>query len=78
MQSSFTHTAKEIVGQKVKYFREKNNLTQQELGDLINADRQYVWKIEKAKISISLDYLDKIIIALNCTQENFLNTTVNL
>lgn len=72
MQSSLTHTAKVIIGQRVKFFRMKNNLTQQELADLIGADRQYVWRIEQGKISMSLDYLDKIILALNCKHEDFL------
>jgi transcriptional regulator with XRE-family HTH domain len=77
LQSSFTHTTKEIVGRKVKFFRKKNKLTQQGLGDLIDADRQYVWKVEHARISMSLDKLDRIIIALKCTQEDFLNITPN-
>ena len=72
MQSSLTHTSKTIIGQRVKFFRIKNNLTQQELADLIGADRQYVWRIEQGKISMSLDYLDKIITALNCKHEDFL------
>ncbi len=77
MQSSFTHTTKAIIGRKIKFFREKNKLTQQELGDLIGADRQYVWRVETGKISMSLDYLDKIIFALNCKHEDFLNTNPN-
>ncbi len=72
MQSSLTYTAKAIIGQRVKFFRIKNSLTQQELADLIGADRQYVWRIEQGKISMSLDYLDKIILALNCKHEDFL------
>ena len=77
MQSSFTHTTKAIIGRKVKFFREQNKFTQQELGDLIGADRQYVWRVETGKISMSLDYLDRIISALNCKHEDFLNTTPN-
>ena len=78
MQSSFTHTAKVIIGQRIKFFREKNNLTQQELADLMGIERQYVSKLETGKISMSLDYLDRIISALKCKHEDFLNTTVKL
>ena len=66
--------AKAIIGQRIKLFRIKKGLTQQELADLIGADRQYVWRIEAGKISMSLDYLDKIIVALNCKHEDFLVT----
>ena len=77
MQSSFIHSSKVIIGKKIKFFREKNSLTQQELADLIGGNRQYVSKLEKGKKNMTLDNLDKIIFALNCTQADFLNTTVN-
>lgn len=73
MHSSFTHTAKEIIGKKIKRLREKKNMTQQELADLIKADRQYVWKLENGKKNITLDYLDNIAKALQVQQSEFLN-----
>ena len=77
MQSSLSHTTKQIIGERIKFFREKNNLTLQELGDLIGAEKQYVWSLEKGMKNIKLDALDKIIIALNCKHEDFLNTNPN-
>ena len=77
MQSSFIHSSKVIIGKKIKFFREKNNLTQQELADLIGGERQYVSKLEKGKKNMTLDNLDRIIIALKCTQEDFLNIKPN-
>ena len=71
MPGSFIHSSKKIIGQKIKFFREKNKLTQQELADLIDVDRQYVWKLENGKKNITVDYLDKIIDKLNCTHEDF-------
>jgi transcriptional regulator with XRE-family HTH domain len=77
LQSSFIHSSKVIIGKKIKFFREKNNLTQQELADLIGGERQYVSKLEKGKKNMTLDNLDRIIIALKCTQEDFLNIKPN-
>ena len=74
MSNSFTHTAKQIIGKKIKLLREKKNMTQQELADLIKTDRQYVWKLEQGKKNITLDYLDKIAKALNVSQDEFINT----
>lgn len=74
MSNSFTYTAKQIIGKKIKFLREKKDMTQQELGELIGADRQYINKVEKGKKNITLDYLDKITKALNVTQDEFINT----
>jgi transcriptional regulator with XRE-family HTH domain len=70
---SFTHTCKTIIGQRIKFFREKNNFTQQELGDLIGADRQYVWQVESGKKNMTFNNLDKIINALKCGHAEFFN-----
>lgn len=74
LHSSFKHTAKEIIGKRIKLLREEKQLTQQALADLLNVDRQYIWKLEAGKKNLTLDYLDKIIFKLNCKQEDFLNT----
>lgn len=49
----------------------------QELAEVLNVDRQYVWRLENGKINLTLDYLDKIIKALNVKHEEFLNTNPN-
>ena len=46
-------------------------LTLQELGDKLDVDRQYVWRLENGKINMSPDYLDKIIENLKCKHEDF-------
>lgn len=76
MHSSFTYTAKQIVGKKIKFLREQKGMTQQELADLVKADRQYIYKIEAGKKNITLDYLDKIATALQVPQSEFLNTNI--
>jgi transcriptional regulator with XRE-family HTH domain len=70
-------TSREIIGRKIKNQRKKKNLTQQELADLLQVDRQYVWRLENGKINMTLDYLDKIIFKLNCKHEDFFNNNSN-
>lgn len=74
LRSSFTNSGKQIVGSKVKTMRQLRKLTQEELGDLIGATRQYVCRIEKGEINLTLDYIDKLASALNVEQNYFLNT----
>jgi transcriptional regulator with XRE-family HTH domain len=76
LHSHFTYTAKEIIGKKIKILREAKNLTQQDLADILNADRQYIWKIETGKKNITLDYLDKIAKALSVKQSELINTNL--
>ncbi len=52
------------VGKQVKYFREQNKLTQTELANLIGKDRQYLYKIEKGKVTPSIFTIGLIAYAL--------------
>lgn len=74
LRSEFKHSAREIIGSKVKAMRQLRKLTQEELGDLIGATRQYVCRIEKGEINLTLDYVDKLAKALDVDQNYFLNT----
>lgn len=65
------HNTKELVGLLIKKYRTDRQMTQQQLADLLNTDRQYVSKIENGKTNLSLDYLDKIISALKLTNKDF-------
>ena len=65
--------SKSIIGRTIKYRRKKLGLTLQELANLLEVDRQYVWKLENGKINMSLDYLDKVIDKLGCKHEDFFN-----
>lgn len=53
------------VGLRVAHLRKERNLTQQQLGDLIGSDRQYVSRIERADVSVSIQKLAIIAKALN-------------
>jgi len=64
-------TSKKIIGKMIKARREEKNITQSQLAGLLHIDRQYVWRIENGKINLTLNYLDKIILALKCTHDDF-------
>jgi len=51
-------------------------MTLQQLADAISSDRQYIWNIENGDINLTLDYIDRIAIALQVSQCEFLNTDV--
>jgi transcriptional regulator with XRE-family HTH domain len=66
-------TLKKIVGVLIKRHRLKNGITQKELGLLLGVDKQYVWKLENGKINLTIDFLEKVILALKCSVSDFLN-----
>jgi len=53
-------TSGEIIGAMINHKRLKEIITQQQFADLLNIDRQYVWKLENGKVNLTMDYLDKI------------------
>ncbi len=55
------NNSKIVIGKMIKDLRKEKNLSQQELADLLDVDRQYIWRIENGKINLTLDYFDKII-----------------
>ncbi len=72
LHTNSIHSSKEIIGKRIKLLREEKKLTQQDLADLLNVDKQYVWKLEKGKKNLTMDYLDKLIHFLDCKHEDFL------
>lgn len=70
--SAHMDTSKEIVGRVLKALRQKSNVTQQQLADLLEVDRQYIWRLENGKVNLTMDYLDKVIEKLNCNHEDFI------
>ena len=62
---------KEKIGSKIKELRLKNKLSQEKLALLSNLDRTYIASVENGKRNISIVNLEKIIIALDTTLENF-------
>ena len=66
-----TNTSKKIIGTMIKTIREEKKITQSQLAGLLNIDRQYIWRIERGIINLTMDYLDKIILALDCSHKDF-------
>jgi transcriptional regulator with XRE-family HTH domain len=53
-----------LLGNKIKYYREINNLTQQELSGLTGISRTHISNIEQGKKKITLESVDIICNAL--------------
>jgi transcriptional regulator with XRE-family HTH domain len=65
-------SSKEILGSLIKSRRLERNFTQKQLADLLEVDRQYVWRLENGRVNFTIDYLDKVIYKLNCEQKDFI------
>jgi len=51
---------------KLRYLREKKNISQDTLARLTEIDRSYIGRIDRGEVNISLDKLFKIAKALKC------------
>ncbi|WP_090702166.1 helix-turn-helix domain-containing protein [Daejeonella rubra] len=65
-------SSKEVIGTMIKSRRKERDFTQKQLADLLEVDRQYVWRLENGKVNFTMDYLDKVIFKLNCDQKDFI------
>ena len=63
------------LGIRIAYFRKMNDLTQQELGELVDIEAQHVSKLERAEVGMSMDMLFKLARALNTTASKLLDFT---
>lgn len=59
------------IGKQIRKFREMKKISQMELALIIGKDRQYLYKIEKGKVTITIFTLSLIILALDITFEEF-------
>ncbi|MCH4830355.1 helix-turn-helix domain-containing protein [Flavobacterium columnare] len=55
---------KEKFGQKVKLLREEKSISIEHLANISNVDRNYISDIEKGKRNLSIEIMEKILIAL--------------
>ena len=44
----------EIIGNNIRNIRESKDLTQTQLAMMLNSDRQYLYKLEKGKVGLSV------------------------
>lgn len=67
-----------VVGRRIRMYRQKAGLSQNELGELADLHNTYIGQIERGEKNISIASLDKIINALNLTYEVFFAKINNL
>lgn len=58
------HEIYKTIGLNTIYYRNKNDLSQYQLGDLLDKDQSYISRIERAGVGISIDTLCDIAKAL--------------
>uniref|UniRef100_UPI00404B0F01 helix-turn-helix domain-containing protein n=1 Tax=Flavobacterium sp. TaxID=239 RepID=UPI00404B0F01 len=64
---------KEKFGKKVKQLREEKSYSIEYLANISNVDRNYISDIEKGKRNVSIEVMEKIIIAFNTDFTTFFN-----
>lgn len=69
---NLSNTVPKLVGEQVVIFRKKHNLTQTELAESIGKDRQYLYKIEKGKVTPNIVTLSIIAKALKISLSELL------
>ncbi|WP_082208348.1 helix-turn-helix domain-containing protein [Paenibacillus dauci] len=53
------------VGERIRFYRKAQNLTQAQLGEMVELPQPYVGDIERGERNISLDTLQKNLVVLN-------------
>lgn len=61
------------IGLRIKDLRQHKKLSQEALANIANVDRTYVNSVENGRRNISVELLEKLIIALGTTFEIFFN-----
>lgn len=51
------------------YLRQSMNLTQKELAELVNTKQEYISRVERGRVEISMPYLVKLVNALGADME---------
>lgn len=64
---------KEKFGYKVKELRENKGFSIEQLANISNVDRNYISDIEKGKRNVSIEIMEKIILALDTDLVQFFN-----
>ncbi|MCX6149531.1 MAG: helix-turn-helix transcriptional regulator [Ignavibacteriales bacterium] len=61
------------IGQRIKQFREKANMSQKDLAYSADLDRSYIASVENGQRNISIVNIEKIVIALGINIKDFFN-----
>ncbi len=65
------------IGDRVKTLRKKKGITQTHLSELVGKDRQYLYKIEKGKVTPNVVTISAIAIALEIPLSEFFDIEIN-
>ena len=63
----------QYISQKVKYFRTQNKMSQEELSEQAGLGLKYINQLENQNVNLTIHSLEKVIVALNLTPEDFFN-----
>ena len=62
---------KTSIGNRIRDLRKKKNISQEKLAELSELDRTYINSVENGKRNISIENIEKIAKALNCSLQDF-------
>ena len=62
---------KKLLGSNIAKYRKQNNLTQNQLADLVDVSREHIAKVETARRNMSMNLLFNISSALNIPEYKF-------
>lgn len=60
-----------IIAKNVKFFRERENLSQEALAEKVNLSREFINRVENCKETLSLSSLLILALVLNIKPEDF-------
>ncbi len=60
-----------LIGDRIRILRKTKDLTQTELAELVGKDRQYLYKIEKGKVTPNIVTISALAVALEITLKDF-------
>ena len=61
------------ISQKVKYFRTQKKMSQEELSEQAGLGLKYINQLENQNVNLTIHSLEKVIVALKMTPEEFFN-----
>lgn len=67
------HYLQRYIAQKVKYLRKKENMSQEELSERADLGLKYINQLENQNVNLTIHSLEKVIVALKMTPEEFFN-----
>ena len=63
----------QYISQKVKYFRTQKKMSQEELSEQAGLGLKYINQLENQNVNLTIHSLEKVIVALKMTPEEFFN-----